>query len=168
MLCAFAPAAWDRISDGNGRKMVGLNEFSEEVAARPATSRRTRLLDPAASPNDPPGRPRNPVTPRRYPARRIAATFACLYWGLFATADLSEPIKPIPAEDGTDPAKAALGRMLFHDLRLSKDNTSSCASCHDLPTGGDDGRIVSLGTLDVSCAVHDRKEPTHSPIRQRP
>ncbi len=134
--------------------MVGLPEFPEEVAARPATSRRTRRLDPAASPSAPSARPRNPVTVRRFPARRIAAAFACLYWGLCAAADLSEPIKPIPADVGTDPAKAALGRMLFHDIRLSKDNTISCASCHDLPTGGDDGRIVSLGVAEARGAIN--------------
>ncbi len=34
---------------------------------------------------------------------------------------------------------------LFHDERLSKDGTVSCATCHDLSTGGDDGMPVSIG-----------------------
>ena len=56
-----------------------------------------------------------------------------------------EPIKPIPVDMGTSPRKVALGRALFHDPRLSKDNTTACVSCHDLGSGGDDGRRVSVG-----------------------
>lgn len=56
-----------------------------------------------------------------------------------------EPIKPIPVDTGTNPDKVALGRLLFHDTRLSSDDTISCASCHDLGTGGDDGKRVSAG-----------------------
>ena len=44
-----------------------------------------------------------------------------------------------------DPAKVALGRALFHEPLLSKDGSISCASCHDLQEGGDDGRRVSIG-----------------------
>ena len=56
-----------------------------------------------------------------------------------------EPIKPIAEEVDVDPAKVALGRALFHDPRLSKDNTTACVSCHDLGNGGDDGLRVSIG-----------------------
>ena len=55
-----------------------------------------------------------------------------------------EPIKPIEAPE-VDAGKAALGRALFLDPLLSKDGTVSCASCHDLANGGDDGRVVSVG-----------------------
>ncbi len=58
---------------------------------------------------------------------------------------MASPIRPIPADNGVDPAKAALGRMLFHDTRLSKDDSVSCASCHELSAGGGDGRRVSVG-----------------------
>ncbi|MDD9980554.1 MAG: cytochrome B6 [Gammaproteobacteria bacterium] len=57
----------------------------------------------------------------------------------------AEPIRPIPLTVDVDPEKAALGRSLFHDARLSRDDTIACASCHDLSSGGDDGRAVSLG-----------------------
>ena len=57
----------------------------------------------------------------------------------------AEPIRPVPLNPDVDLAKAELGRRLFHDTRLSKDNTISCASCHDLSTGGDDGEVVSTG-----------------------
>ena len=56
-----------------------------------------------------------------------------------------EPIRPIPADMGTNPEKVVLGRSLFHDPRLSKDDTTACVSCHDLGSGGDDGRRVSVG-----------------------
>ena len=56
-----------------------------------------------------------------------------------------EPIKPIPDKIEVHAEKAALGRALFHDPRLSRDDTVSCASCHDLRSGGDDGRRVSVG-----------------------
>ncbi len=56
-----------------------------------------------------------------------------------------EPIKPVPEEVDVNVAKAMLGRMLFYDPRLSKDNTISCYSCHKLDSGGDDGRQVSIG-----------------------
>jgi len=38
-----------------------------------------------------------------------------------------------------------LGRILFHDKRLSKDNTISCSSCHIIKEGGDDNIPVSVG-----------------------
>ena len=60
-------------------------------------------------------------------------------------AGAGEPIRPVPAVPDADPEKVALGRALFHDPRLSKDNTTACVSCHDLSRGGDDGRVVSVG-----------------------
>ena len=57
----------------------------------------------------------------------------------------AEPIRPVPLNPDVDLAKAELGRRLFHDTRLSKDNSVSCASCHDLSAGGDDGEVVSTG-----------------------
>lgn len=61
--------------------------------------------------------------------------------------DLEEPIRPIPSPQFTDREKAeiALGRSLFHDPRLSRDNSISCASCHSLELGGVDGQRVSVG-----------------------
>jgi cytochrome c peroxidase len=37
---------------------------------------------------------------------------------------------PMPADNPMTPAKAALGRALFADVRLSADGSLSCASCH--------------------------------------
>lgn len=61
----------------------------------------------------------------------------------FALGD--EPIKPIPAASSIDARKVALGEQLFHDKRLSKDNSLSCASCHNLSKGGVDGLASSIG-----------------------
>ena len=57
----------------------------------------------------------------------------------------AEPLAPVPTQIDVDPAKVALGERLFHDPRLSRDDTISCASCHDLVNGGDDGKVVSQG-----------------------
>jgi cytochrome c peroxidase len=47
-----------------------------------------------------------------------------------------EPITPIPLPQVQDPRQVALGDRLFHDPRLSHDNTRSCGSCHDTSTNG--------------------------------
>lgn len=64
---------------------------------------------------------------------------------------------PLPPPPALDPEKVALGRQLFHDPRLSADLSLSCASCHDLQQGGDDGRPVSLG---VGNALGDINAPS--------
>ncbi len=49
-----------------------------------------------------------------------------------------EPIRPLPSPTVESPEKVALGELLFHDARLSADNTVSCASCHNLARDGID------------------------------
>lgn len=49
-----------------------------------------------------------------------------------------EPIFPIPENITVDTKKAAIGEWLFFDTRLSKDDSTACASCHQLDAGGDD------------------------------
>jgi len=58
----------------------------------------------------------------------------------------SELITPIPTHVDVDAVKVQLGKKLFFDTRLSEDDTISCATCHDLQNGGDDGLKVSFGT----------------------
>src|SRR5882672_2383174 len=53
-----------------------------------------------------------------------------------AAAELDEPIKPIPLSVPMNSAKVELGKTLFGDRRLSKDNAVSCASCHVFDKGG--------------------------------
>ena len=58
---------------------------------------------------------------------------------------LAEPIRPLPEKPAYVAPRAVLGRSLFHDLRLSRDNTQSCASCHQLGHGGADPLALSRG-----------------------
>src|SRR5450755_223109 len=46
-------------------------------------------------------------------------------------APLGLPPVPIPPDNPPTAQTIALGRQLFYDPRLSKDNTVSCASCHN-------------------------------------
>jgi cytochrome c peroxidase len=57
----------------------------------------------------------------------------------------AEPITPIPLETKLDAGKVALGRRLFNDTRFSRDNTISCAHCHNLSKGGADGLPHPVG-----------------------
>lgn len=58
---------------------------------------------------------------------------------------VNEPIRPIPYKVEYDAAKAALGKVLYHDTRLSGDGTISCASCHAIETAGVDNERYSDG-----------------------
>ena len=60
----------------------------------------------------------------------------------------AEPVRPIDLEIEVDQEKAALGFALFHDPRLSVDNTVSCATCHALETAGVDNHQYSHGVDD--------------------
>jgi len=64
---------------------------------------------------------------------------------LYLTVIQASQIRPIPASIEVDEKKVELGRKLFFDTILSKNNTVSCASCHDLLNGGDDGLKFSFG-----------------------
>ena len=65
-------------------------------------------------------------------------------------------VRPVTQIAKTEPAKVALGDKLFHDKRLSKDNSLACAGCHDLAKGGTDQDPVSTG-------VGDQKGPINAP-----
>ena len=56
-----------------------------------------------------------------------------------------EPVRPIAQSVSVDERKMKLGDMLYHDARLSADNTVSCASCHSLSTAGVDNKQYSEG-----------------------
>lgn len=67
------------------------------------------------------------------------------------------PIQPVPAVQGLDPEKVALGKQLFSDPVLSKDNSISCASCHSFSLAGSNGLAVAIG---VGGAVNRISSPT--------
>ena len=68
-----------------------------------------------------------------------------------------EPIRPLSIPQGLSQVKVSLGRQLFHDVRLSADNSISCASCHNVKDGGDDGLPTSVG---ISGQVGGLNAPT--------
>ncbi len=75
---------------------------------------------------------------------------------LGATVMAQEPIKPIPII-AFDKDKAYLGEQLFSDVRLSKDDSISCASCHKLDQYGVDNESQSVG---VNGTKTKRNTPT--------
>ena len=64
---------------------------------------------------------------------------------LAASEFVNESIRPIPDAVEHDTRKAELGKILYHDTRLSADNTISCATCHGINTGGVDNLKYSKG-----------------------
>ncbi len=69
-----------------------------------------------------------------------------MYPNLLASEEFSnESVRPVHESVPVDLRKVILGDMLFHDTRLSVDNTVSCATCHGLNTGGVDNKRFSEG-----------------------
>jgi cytochrome c peroxidase len=52
---------------------------------------------------------------------------------------------PIPKDNPMTEEKIALGKQLYFDKRLSKDNTVSCATCHDPEKGYSNGEQFGIG-----------------------
>ena len=77
------------------------------------------------------------------------------YYGDDVVAERAgEPIRAIPQSVEVDARKAMLGKLLYHDTRLSVDNTVSCASCHDLSTAGVDNKQYSEGVAGQKGGVN--------------
>jgi len=62
---------------------------------------------------------------------------------LAAFLPLEQP--PPSATNQPTPAKIALGKRLFHDKQLSRQQDISCSSCHDLADNGADHAVKSTG-----------------------
>ena len=84
------------------------------------------------------------VRTKRFASPNVAPEFA------------GEPIQPLPLTVEVDERKVALGDKLFHDKRLSADDTLSCASCHGLDKGGTDQAQFATG-------VDNQLGPINSP-----
>jgi cytochrome c peroxidase len=54
-------------------------------------------------------------------------------------------VAPAPADNPTTQEKVELGKLLYHDPRLSSTGTVSCSSCHNTMLGGEDNRANSMG-----------------------
>ena len=64
---------------------------------------------------------------------------------------------PAPTDNPTTSAKVELGKMLYHDPRLSSTGTVSCSSCHNTMLGGEDNRPNSMG---INGQTGGRSAPT--------
>lgn len=69
-------------------------------------------------------------------------------------AQAGEPLAPLPALPPVNREKVKLGRKLFEEKRLSKDNTISCATCHDLAKGGTDQLPFSHGMSNARVPIN--------------
>lgn len=97
---------------------------------------------------------------------KLVATLLTL-WAVsafsFATAqevpEVPFGLKPVKWPDDNPPTaeKISLGKQLFFDGRLSKDDTISCASCHDPKKGFSNGTPFATG---VGGAVGGRSAPS--------
>jgi len=65
------------------------------------------------------------------------------------TSNINEPIQPIPLINKVNDKKAKLGGKLFSEKLLSHSNQFSCATCHNLSTGGIDRDINDNGIKGV-------------------
>lgn len=55
------------------------------------------------------------------------------------------PEPRVPTDNPISERKVELGRRLFYDVRLSADNTLSCAGCHEQALAFTDGRPTAVG-----------------------
>lgn len=75
-------------------------------------------------------------------ALAISASASAVEWQALPTK------APEPADNPSTPAKIELGKMLYHDVRLSANGVLSCNSCHNVMSGGEDNRPHSIGVKD--------------------
>lgn len=66
-------------------------------------------------------------------------------------------VVPVPASNLNHAAKIELGKQLYFDGRLSKNNAISCIFCHNPGTGFADARQTSIG---VGGGIGGRQSPT--------
>lgn len=61
---------------------------------------------------------------------------------------------PSPSDNAYSPQRAALGKALFFDPRLSGSGAISCASCHNPALGWSDGLTVGIGHMGSRLGRH--------------
>ncbi len=88
------------------------------------------------------------------------AVVALLATGAVAKEDLSKWLRPekvpAPKNNQITPERIELGKFLYFDTRLSRDNTVSCATCHNPSLGWSDGQPKAIG-------IEGRQGPRNSP-----
>ncbi|HEX4348356.1 MAG TPA: cytochrome c peroxidase, partial [Vicinamibacterales bacterium] len=60
------------------------------------------------------------------------------------------PQPRVPADNPMTRQKVTLGWYLFYDMRLSANQTQSCASCHEQARAFTDGKPVGVGSTRES------------------
>lgn len=152
--CADEPYMWRR--GPRGQYWVECDSFDQELPGMPRTDAWRQLIPFGEGGIAPPARP------RRWPAAVCALILGSgslspapsqpLEQPFESSSTPEEPITPIPEFPTIDPLKIELGERLFGDARLSRDNSRSCSSCHDLKTNGasKDGHDVGLDGSSLS------------------
>jgi cytochrome c peroxidase len=70
-------------------------------------------------------------------------------------SDFTRPNQiPFPADNTYSVQKAALGKMLFFDPRLSNNKNMSCATCHNPSFGWEDSNQTSIGAQNTNLGRH--------------
>lgn len=116
--------------------------------------------DAPVAPSPPP--PPAPVAPNPFPG-----VTEFLNLDLNNPANYANPVLPVhydsaaqrllntPNNNPITDRGATLGRVLFYDKRLSVNNTTSCATCHEQARGFSDGRRLSTGvSTTATTAMH--------------
>ena len=82
---------------------------------------------------------------------------------LFATSDMGKWLRPAevpqPKDNKLTPQRIELGKLLYFDTRLSRDNTISCATCHHPKRGWTD-----LIPASKAVGFEGRVGPRNSPV----
>lgn len=78
-----------------------------------------------------------------------AVLYGCVCVFFLVTAGIQpavgDSISALSVPEGLSEEKIRLGDKLFHDPRFSSDNSTSCATCHNLKLGGVDNAYRSIG-----------------------
>lgn len=89
----------------------------------------------------------------------VIITFGCLVtnfaWATNTISQYKRPNSiPFPSDNPYFAEKAALGKMLFFDPRLSKNRNMTCATCHNPSFGWEDATATSVGAQNTNLARH--------------
>ena len=96
---------------------------------------------------------------RSYLLTGIIITLSCLTnnnsWATSVTDAYKRPNSiPFPTDNPYSAEKAALGKMLFFDPRLSKNRNMTCATCHNPSFGWEDATSTSVGAKNTHLSRH--------------
>ncbi|MGG7568125.1 cytochrome-c peroxidase [Rhodovulum sp. DZ06] len=75
---------------------------------------------------------------------------------------------PRPVFAAPDPARAALGQLLFYDPILSGNRAVSCATCHHPRFGTSDGLALGIGDGGLGLGPDRRPDPENPPEQRVP